>query len=72
MKGNLLRIMSLIMLVIAIIFLSVALSHPELGGVFYIGAFKFSVEVWRVFYACYVLLMIGLFISSFLIGKRQK
>ena len=71
MKKTILRIASLVMLVGAIIFLSVALTHPELGSTFYIGSFEIGVTVWRVFYAMYALTMIGMLIASFFVDKNK-
>lgn len=62
-----LRLAALLMLIIAIIFLSVALGHPELGTVFYIGSLKIGATVWRIFYAVYSALMLVLFIASFFV-----
>ena len=62
-----LRLAALLMLIIAIIFLSVALGHPELGTVFYIGGLEIGATVWRIFYAAYAALMLVLFIASFFV-----
>lgn len=58
---SVLRLISFAMLIVAIIFLVVALTHPELGTVFYIGNIKIGAEIWRVFYAVYVIAMVVLF-----------
>ena len=58
---SVLRLISFVMLIVAIIFLAVALTHPELGTVFYIGNIKIGAEIWRVFYAVYVIAMVVLF-----------
>lgn len=44
-----LRVVSLFMLIIAIAFLIFALSHPQLGSVFYIGDLAIGSDIWRVF-----------------------
>lgn len=46
-----LRIISLTMLIIAIIFVLCALSNPQLGHAIYIGNFRFGADQWRVCYA---------------------
>ena len=64
-KKIILRLISLIILIIAIIFVFSALSNPALGKVIYIGDFKFGAEQWRTCYLLYLIIMAGLFISSF-------
>lgn len=66
-----LRLASGIMLVPAIVFLAAALTHPELGTVFFIGEVAIGARVWRAFYLVYALATVGLFASSFLVGKRK-
>lgn len=66
-----LRIISGIMLIVAIIFLSVALTHPELGTAFYIGTWKIGAAVWRAFYGVYAATMVALFVSSFFVKKKS-
>ena len=68
-KGMVLRIISLIMFVVAIIFIACALANPALGRTFYIGNIAIGVEVWRVFYAIYAIIMAFLFVLSFFVGK---
>jgi len=69
-----LRITSLIMLIIAVIFVFCAMSNPGLGRVFYIFGIPIGVEVWRAFYKLYAIVMILLFASSFFVknGKVNK
>lgn len=62
-----LRLVSLIMLIIAIIFVACALSCPTCGSAIYIGNYRFGVEQWRICYAIYVVIMLVLFIASFFI-----
>ena len=68
-KGMILRIISLIMFVVAIIFIACALANPALGRAFYIGNIAIGAEVWRVFYAIYAIVMVILFVLSFFVGK---
>ena len=68
-KGMVLRIISLIMFVVAIIFIACALANPVLGRTFYIGNIAIGAEIWRVFYAIYAIVMAILFILSFFISK---
>ena len=64
-----LRLISFAMLIVAIVFLAVALTHPELGTVFYIGNMKIGAEIWRAFYAVYAVVMVALFGVSCCIKK---
>ena len=72
MVKKILRIMSGVMLTIAVVFLAVALTHPELGTVFFIGSLKIGSAIWRVFYLLYAVVMVGLFVASFWVGKKKK
>lgn len=65
-----LRLISLLMLIAAVIFVFCAISCPTLGRTIYIGSFAFGAEQWRVCYALYVLVMAGLFLSSFFVKKE--
>ena len=67
-----LRLISLSMLIIAIVFLCVALTHPELGTVFYIGTWKIGASVWRAFYLAYAIVTLVLFTASFFVKNRGK
>ena len=68
-KPMVLRIISLGMFVVAIIFIACALANPALGRTFYIGDIAIGAEVWRVFYAIYAIIMGILFVTSFFVGK---
>ena len=65
-----LRIISLIMLAIAIIFIICALSAPNLGHTISIGNYQFGAEQWRICYAIYAIVMIALFAASFFAKKE--
>lgn len=65
------RIISLVMLVIAIVFVACALSAPNLGHTIYIGSYKFGAEQWRICYAVYAITMVALFISSFFVKEKK-
>lgn len=67
-----LRIISLIMLVAAVIFVACALSAPNLGRTIYIGSFAFGAEQWRVCYAIYAVVMLALFAASFFVKKDKQ
>ena len=69
-KAKLFRRISLVMLFIAVVFVFCALSNPQLGHAIYIGNFRFGADQWRVCYAAYVVVMIGLFISSFFVKDK--
>lgn len=68
-----LRIISATMFAVAVIFVFIAVSNPTLGSTIYIGDFRFGAEQWRICYAIYALIMVTLFIASFLVkgGKRK-
>lgn len=66
-----LRLISFMMFVAAVVFVLIAVSCPTLGRVFYIGSFRVDGDVLEVFYICYLVVMIVLFIVSF-IGKKEK
>ena len=68
-KGMVLRIISLVMFVVAIIFVACALANPALGSTFYIGDIAIGADVWRVCYAIYAIVMAILFVLSFFVGK---
>ena len=57
------------MLLIAIIFVGYALTHPEAGSVFYIGDFEVGPEELQAFYKFYFVTMIVMFFASFVKGK---
>ncbi len=72
MAKIILRATSAIMFVVAIVFFGYAFSHPVNASVFYVGKFEIGPTIWRLFYAIYFLLMISLFVSSFLIKNKNK
>ena len=66
-----LRLASMILLLIALVFLFCAVSCPTLGRVFYLGPFRIAAEQRRVFYRLYAAVIIGLFLLSFLVRERK-
>lgn len=68
---KILRSVSLFMLIIVIAFLIFALSHPQLGSVFYIGDLAIGSDIWRVFYAVYATIMVDLFLASFFVKNED-
>lgn len=66
-----LRRISLAMLIVAIVFLVYALTHPEFGTVFYIGTLEIGSTVWRVFYAVYAIVTVALFVASFFVKDKK-
>lgn len=71
-KKKTLRVVSLLMLLVAVIFVFIAITHPTLGRVVYIGPFRFGAKQWRVCYAAYVVVMIGLFVASFFVKDGRQ
>ena len=67
-----LRIVGGIMLIIAVAFLSYALTHPEGGTVFYIGNLRIGSTIWRAFYAVYATIMVALFGVSFFVKDKKR
>ncbi len=66
-----LRLCSLVMLIVAVVFVLCALSNPGLGRVFYIGSIRIGADVKRVFYTAYVIVMVALLgISLFVKDKK--
>lgn len=66
-----LRLVSLIMLIVAIIFVFCALSAPTLGKTIYIGDFVFGAEQWRFCYKVYAVVMVALFGASFFVKEKK-
>ena len=65
-----LRLASLILLLIALVFLFCAVSCPTLGHVFHFGPFRIAAEQRQVFYRLYSAVTAGLCLLSFLPRKR--
>ena len=66
-----LRLISLLMFVAAVVFVIIAVSCPTLGHVFYIGSFRVDGDVLHIVYNIYLIIMVLLFLLSF-IGKKEK
>ena len=66
-----LRLISLIMLIVAVVFVFCALSNPALGKVFYIGSIKIGADIKRAFYAVYAIVMVALFCISFFVKDKK-
>ncbi len=72
-KKAILRLVSLAMFAVAVVFVFIAVSAPTLGRTVYIGSFRFGAEQWRVCYAIYAAVMGALFLASFFVkGSKQK
>ena len=66
-----LRLISLVMLIVAVVFVFCALSNPALGKVFYIGSIKIGADIKRVFYAVYAIGMVALVGISFFVKDKK-
>ena len=66
-----LRLISLTMFVVAVIFVFCALTCPTLGRTIYIGDFKFGAEQWRFCYKVYAVVMVALFGISFFVKEKK-
>ena len=69
--GKTLRLISLVMFIVAVIFVFCALSAPTLGKTIYIGDFVFCAEQWRFCYKIYAFVMVTLFVASFFIKEKK-
>lgn len=69
-KRVVLRLISLVMFIVAVVFVACALSNPALGSTFYIFGIRIGVKVWHAFYLTYVIVMIALFAVSFFVKKK--
>ena len=67
-----LRLISLVMFIVAVIFVFCALSAPTLGKTIYIGDFVFGAEQWRFCYKIYAFVMVTLFVTSFFIKEKSS
>ena len=66
-----LRLISGIMLVVAIVFVFCALACPTFGKTIYIGDYAFGAEQWRFCYKIYAIVMVALFGASFVIKGKE-
>lgn len=64
-----LRIIAICMIIVAIVFVVVALSNPGFGSVWTIGQIKITASVKRILYLGYTLIIICLFIVSFFVNN---
>ena len=65
-KSQILLSVSLIMLVVGIIFMSIALALHELKNI------PTCTTVWVICYVIYVLIMVGLFVAAWLVHKNEE
>ena len=68
---RILRLISFVMLIVAVVFVFCALSNPTLGKTIYIGTFAFGADLWRVCYAVYAIVMVALFAVSFFVKEKK-
>ena len=68
---RILRLISLVMLIVAVVFVFCALSAPTLGKTIYIGNFVFGAEQWRFCYKVYAIVMVALFGISFFVKDKK-
>lgn len=66
-----LRLISLAMFVVAVVFVFCALSCPTLGRTIYIGDFAFGAKEWRLCYKIYAIVMVSLFGVSFFVKEKK-
>ena len=70
-KRKMLRIISLLMFIAAVVFMFCAISNPTLGRTIYIGSFRFGAEQWRFYYKVYAVVIVGLFGASFFVKNKE-
>ena len=68
--GKVLRIISLIMFIVAVIFVYIALNCPTCTVPKYVLGFRTTLEMWKSFYKGYVAVMVFLFAISFFFKKK--
>ena len=66
-----LRLISLAMFVVAVVFVFCALACPTLGRTIYIGDFAFGAEEWRFCYKIYAIVMVSVFGVSFFVKEKK-
>ena len=66
-----LRLISLAMLILAIVFVFCALACPTLGRTIFIGKWEFGAEQWRFCYKIYGIVMLALFGVSFFVKENK-
>ena len=68
-KRKKMRLASLAMLVISVVFVACALQNPQLGRTFYVFSIPIGAEIWRIFYGLYAAVTAGLLSASFWVKK---
>lgn len=66
-----LRLISLFLFLVAVVFIICALCCPTCGSVFYIGSFQVTTRVLHWFYNSYIIVMLVLFLLSFVLPKKK-
>ena len=66
-----LRLASLVLLIVSLVFLFCAISCPTLGHVFHLGPFRIAAEQRQIFYRLYAAVTVGLFLLSFFVRERK-
>lgn len=70
-KKVVLRLVSGVMFVVAVVFVLIAVSCPTLGRTIYMGNYQFGAEQWCACYAIYAIVMVLLFIASFFVKNGK-
>lgn len=66
-----LRLISLAMFIVAVVFVFCALACPTLGRTIYIGDFAFGAEQWRFCYKIYAAVVVVLFGAPFFVKEKK-
>lgn len=66
-----LRTISLVMFLVAVVFIFCALACPTLGRTIRVGNFVFGAEQWRFCYKVYAVAMVALFGASFIVKEKK-
>ena len=70
MSRRVLRITGVLLLLGALIFLGIALTHPELGTAFTVFGVRIGASVWRGCYLAYLAVTALLLLLSFFVKKK--
>lgn len=68
-KKLILRLISSVMLTAAIVFVSIALTNPNLSRVMRIGSFEVGAEQWQICCTAYGVTMLYMFVASFFVNS---
>lgn len=71
-RRTLFRCISLLMLIVAVVFVLCAMACPTCGRTIYIGSIAIGSDVWHACYALYAAVMVDCFLFSFHYPKNPR